>query len=129
MEKIQFIGTIHSTLKTLEDCPLQENENAPQATVEIFSAFSEGSTGLTTGSEMILFTWLNKADRTILSTHPRNNTNIPKAGVFLTRSPDRPNPIGIHYVKVISVLPDGKFQVSGLEVLDKTPLVDMKPKL
>jgi tRNA-Thr(GGU) m(6)t(6)A37 methyltransferase TsaA len=128
-DQLKFIGTIHSALKTLEDCPLLENENAPEAVVEIFDDFVDGIKNIKPGAEIILFTWLHRADRTVLKTKPRNNPNALMTGVFSTRSPDRPNPLGIHFVKVISVLPDNKLQVGGLEVLDMTPLIDIKPDL
>lgn len=126
--QVIFVGTIHSELKKLGDCPRQETENAPEATVEIFSAFTEGIENIKPGNEMILFTWLDKADRSVLKTRPRNDHNLPLTGVFSTRSPDRPNPVGIHFVKIISVLPDNRFTVSHLEVLDGTPLIDIKPQ-
>lgn len=81
------------------------------------------------GDEIILFTWLDKADRSVLKTRPRNNNHLPLTGVFSTRSPDRPNPIGIHFVKVTSRLTGNSFKVSNLEVLDETPLIDIKPDL
>jgi len=126
---VKFIGTIHSELKRLEDCPLLENENAPEAIIEIFNEFKEATQNIKPGAEMILFTWLHQADRTVLVTKPRNNPIAPLTGVFSTRSPGRPNPIGIHFVKIVSVLRDNKFIVSGLEVLDQTPLLDIKPDL
>jgi tRNA-Thr(GGU) m(6)t(6)A37 methyltransferase TsaA len=128
-QQLRFIGTIHSELKTLEDCPRQEKENAPVATIEIFSEFTEGLKDIQAGDQLILFTWLHKADRTILETRPRNDNSLPLTGVFSTRSSDRPNPIGIHFVKVVEVLKDNQFIVSGLEVLDGTPLIDIKPDL
>jgi L-fuculose-phosphate aldolase len=82
---------------------------------------------LKAGSKIILFTWLDKANRTVLKTHPRNDKNIELTGIFSTRSPDRPNPIGIHFVKVIALLGENMFVVENLEVLDKTPVVDIKP--
>jgi tRNA-Thr(GGU) m(6)t(6)A37 methyltransferase TsaA len=126
---LKIIGTIHSELKRLEDCPLQEVENAPEAIIEIFDEFREAIQNIRPGAQLILFTWLHEADRTVLLTKSRNNPSAPLTGVFSTRSPDRPNPIGIHFVKVVAVLPHNKFKVSGLEVLDQTPLVDIKPDL
>ena len=126
-KKLRFIGTIHSTLKSIEDCPRQEKEGAPPATIEVFGEFAEGLTDIKTGDELILFTWLHKADREVLETSPRNDDRLPLTGVFSTRSPDRPNPIGIHYVKVNEVLDGKQFSVPNLEVLDGTPLIDIKP--
>ena len=128
-QAITFIGKVHSELKSLEDCPLLEHENAPQATVEVFAEFTEGIKDIKSGSRLILFTWLHQADRTVLSTRPRNNLNAPITGVFSTRSPDRPNPIGIHFVTVASMIQDNTFLVAGLEVLDQTPIIDIKPDL
>jgi tRNA-Thr(GGU) m(6)t(6)A37 methyltransferase TsaA len=124
---IKFIGKIQSELKNIEDCPLQENENAPQAWVAIFPEFSEGTKDIVAGSEIVLLTWLHKADRSVIKCIPRRNYGSPEIGVFSTRSPDRPNPIGIHTVKVLSVSDGGLMKVSGLEVLDQTPLIDIKP--
>ncbi len=129
MEQIKFIGVIHSPLKNLQDCPLQEHEGAPNAIVEVYGEFAEAMKDLRAGDKLILLTWLDQADRAVLTTHPRNNISNPLTGVFSTRSPDRPNPLGIHFVKVNAVLPDRKFEVSGLEVLDTTQVVDIKPDL
>ena len=123
------IGKVHSELKRLEDCPLLEHENAPEATIEIFTEFIEGIKDIKAGETLLLFTWLHKADRTVLNTKPRNNPVAPLTGVFSTRSPDRPNPIGIHVAKVISVLQHDRLKLAGLEVLDQTPILDIKPYL
>ena len=128
-QQLRFIGTIHSELKTLDDCPRQEKEGAPSATIEIFAEFVEGLKNIKAGDQLILFTWLHKADRTVLETRPRNDSNLPLTGVFSTRSPDRPNPIGIHFVRLVEVEQPNLFKVSGLEALDKTPLIDIKPDL
>lgn len=125
---IKYIGKINSQLRTIEDCPLQENENAPGATIEIYPEFLEGVQDLRPGSKIILLTWLDKADRTVTSCIPRRNYNSPKIGVFSTRSPDRPNPIGLHSVKIISIK-NNLIKISALEVLDQTPLIDIKPDL
>lgn len=125
---IKFIGKVHSLLKRKEDCPLQENENAPPAELVIFPEFISGIKDITPGSDILLLTWLDKADRSILQCVPRNNFDSPMVGVFSTRSPDRPNPIGLHVARVISVT-DERIAVSNLEVLDQTPLIDIKPVL
>lgn len=126
-QQIKFIGIVHSELEKLEDCPRQEKENAPEATVEVFSEFTEGIENIKEGDEMILFTWLHEADRSVLKTRPRNNNNLPLTGVFSTRSPDRPNPIGIHIVTITAIINSNRFKVSNLEVLGGTPLIDIKP--
>jgi tRNA-Thr(GGU) m(6)t(6)A37 methyltransferase TsaA len=128
-QTLKIIGVIHSPLKKKEECPLQENEDAPEATVEIFQSFIEGIKDLKPGSEILLLTWLHQADRNVIKCVTRNNNDQPKVGVFSTRSPDRPNPIGIHSVKVISTGNNGLINVSALEVLDQTPLIDIKPVL
>ena len=125
---LKFIGKIHSPLKKFEDCPLQENEEAPEATVEIYPEFLEGIKDIKPGSMILLFTWLHEADRTVITCVTRRNYNSPKVGVFSTRSPDRPNPIGLHSVKVLSI-ERNLVKVSALEVLDQTPLLDVKPDL
>jgi tRNA-Thr(GGU) m(6)t(6)A37 methyltransferase TsaA len=124
---LQFIGIIHSGLKNKENCPLQENENAPGAIIEIFPAFTEGIKDIQAGAEIILLTWLHAADRSVITCVPRRNYSSPEIGVFSTRSLDRPNPIGMHTVKVLSVDENKMIKVAALEVLDETPLIDIKP--
>ena len=124
-QTLKAIGKIHSDLKRIEDCPLQENENAPEAVVEIFPEFLEGIKDIKAGSKIFLLTWLHQADRSVIKCVPRNNYDSLMIGVFSTRSPDRPNPIGIHSVKVISI-ENNRLKVSALEVLDQTPLIDIK---
>ena len=128
-QQLHFIGKIHTSLKDLQDCPLQEKEGAPKATIEVFREYVEGIKNIQTGDSLILLTWLHQADRSVLETRPRNDNNLPLTGIFSTRSPDRPNPIGIHFVKVMEFLNSHQFTVSGLEVLDGTPLIDIKPDL
>ena len=123
---LKVIGTIHSTLKNLEDCPRQEDENAPGATISIANDYLACIKDIKPGEEILLFTWLHAADRSVMKTHPRNDPKAPERGVFSTRSPDRPNPIGIHSVKVLEIS-GNKLKVSALEVLDQTPLIDIKP--
>jgi tRNA-Thr(GGU) m(6)t(6)A37 methyltransferase TsaA len=125
-QKVNYIGIIRSSLKNLKDCPLQESENAPEATIEIYPDFKQGVSDIKEGTELIIFSWLHQADRTVLKTKPRNEESAKVTGVFSTRSPDRPNPIGMHVAKVIAV--DGcLIRVSQLEVLDGTPIIDIKP--
>lgn len=124
---LQPIGEVRSSLKKIEDCPLQETEGAPQAWLEISGDFQEALEGLRAGSEIILLTWLHLANRGILKSIVRNNYGSPPTGVFSTRSPNRPNPIGLHQVKILEIKVDGKLLVSPLEVLDGTPILDIKP--
>lgn len=128
-QSVKIIGVVHSTLKSVEDCPLQESENAPGAEIEIFPEFIEGIKDLDVGGEILLLTWLHKADRTVIKCVSRRNYNSPPLGVFSTRSPDRPNPIGIHQAKILSKSADGRLKISRLEVIDQTPLIDIKPVL
>ncbi len=123
---IRPIGIIQSPFKRLEDCPLQERESSTEAELLIIPEFADGITNLQPGDKIILLTWMHLASRTELKTQPRNNVNAPFIGVFSTRSPNRPNPIGLHKVTVLSVT-DNLVKVSGLEVLDQTPLIDIKP--
>jgi len=123
---LKLIGRVHSPLKTLADCPLQESEGAPGASLEIFPEFVEGIKDINPGIDLLLFTWFHKADRTVIKCVSRNNFNSPKWGVFSTRSPDRPNPIGLHKVKVVSIMND-RITVFALEALDGTPILDIKP--
>src|SRR4051812_24492438 len=111
---VKFIGRIHSSLKSIEECPLQENENAPEATLIISPEFAEGIKDIQPGSEILLLTWLHMADRTVIKCVTRNNYGSPLMGVFSTRSPDRPNPIGMHTVEVISISNGTSIRVSGL---------------
>jgi L-fuculose-phosphate aldolase len=129
MFNLEAIGKVHSPLKNIEDCPLQEQENAPPVEIEIFPRFQEAAKSIKPGDKLILFTWLNLGDRHVLTTHPRNNPAAPLTGVFSTRSPHRPNPIGIHFVQVTKIHTENSFEVSGLEVLDQTPIIDIKSGL
>lgn len=127
-QKINYIGIVRTSLKNIEDCPLQEIENAPTALLEIFPEYKQGLWGIERGSEVIILTWLHLANRTELMTKPRNDPNANETGVFCTRSPNRPNPIGIHTATVVS-LNELILEVSQLEVVEGTPILDIKPKL
>jgi tRNA-Thr(GGU) m(6)t(6)A37 methyltransferase TsaA len=120
------IGFVRSSLKRLENCQKQNWEGAPDAWVEIDPVFADGLEGIAPGNELILITWFHKAVRNVLKVHPRGNPENPLRGVFLTRSPDRPNPLGLHRVEVLEVEAKGRFRVHALEVLDGTPVVDVK---
>lgn len=122
------IGIVHSLLKNIKDCPLQENEDAPKVTIEIFEKYREAISDIHEGDWLIVLTWLHLADRGVLKTKPRNDKAAALTGVFSTRSPDRPNPIGIHLTEVVSVS-IAEITVSSLEVLDQTPVIDIKPAL
>ena len=122
------IGTIRSALRSLDDAPRQGDEGAPDAWLEIDPGFAPALHGLRVGEVIVLLTWLDRADRGVLATHPRNDTSLPLTGVFATRSPDRPNPLGLHPVTVRAI--DGnRLRIGPIEAIDGTPVVDIKPVL
>jgi tRNA-Thr(GGU) m(6)t(6)A37 methyltransferase TsaA len=125
---VEPIGFVHSELKQLEDAPMQGDEGAPEAWLEFTPQAAKGIAGIKAGDELIVLTWLHLADREVLQVHPRGDLGRPLTGVFATRSPDRPNPIGLHRVSVLEVA-EGKLRVSPLEAIDGTPVVDIKPVL
>jgi tRNA-Thr(GGU) m(6)t(6)A37 methyltransferase TsaA len=127
--EVQAIGRVHSGLTRTADAPKQGYEGAPNATLEIEPAFRSGLDGITIGQEVLVLTWLHQADRAVLAVHPRDDLSRPLTGVFATRSADRPNPIGVHRVKVLAVGPGGMLEVEGLEAIDGTPVIDLKPAL
>jgi tRNA-Thr(GGU) m(6)t(6)A37 methyltransferase TsaA len=125
---VQPIGVVHSDLARREAAPLQGFEGAPEAWIEVDPAVAEGLAGLTVGAEIILVTWFHQARRDNLKVHPRRDGTRPLTGVFGTRSPDRPNPIGLHRVTVLEIS-GNRVRVRPLEAIDGTPLVDIKPVL
>lgn len=125
---IRSIGVVRSELKNREEAPMQGYEGAPEAWVEIRAEVADGLQGIEAGSDVILLTWLHQSERETLLVHPRGDPDAPLTGVFATRSPDRPNPIGLHRVTVLEV--DGRrLRVAPLEAIDGTPVVDMKTVL
>jgi tRNA-Thr(GGU) m(6)t(6)A37 methyltransferase TsaA len=122
------IGCVRSTLKDRRGAPRQAWEGAPNAVLEIDPAFLQGLEGIAPGQEIWILTWLHHGRRSVLQVHPRGETANPLMGVFATRSPDRPNPIGMHRAKVLSV-DGGRLEVEGLEAIDGTPVLDIKPVL
>ena len=124
---ISPIGRIHSTLKDRSNAPRQGGEGAPDVRLEIYPAFVQGLDGIQPGQEIWIFTWLHEAHRSVLQVHPRGVKLNPLTGVFATRSPDRPNPIGLHRAKVLSIDGNGWLEVQSLEAIDRTPVVDIKP--
>ena len=109
--------------------PKQGAETGTEAVVEIFPEFREGLDGLQKGTECFVLTWLHQAERATLRVHPRDDLRNPLTGVFATRSADRPNPIGLHRVTILAIDSDGRLRVRGLEAIEGTPVVDIKPVL
>ncbi len=125
---VRPIGTVSSPLIDLSAAPRQGDEGAPLAWLFFDPSVAEGVRDLEPGMEVLLLTWLDRADRDVLVVHPRGDVSRPQQGVFSTRSPHRPNPIGLHRVRIVAG--DGlRFQVSDLEAIDGTPIVDVKPVL
>jgi tRNA-Thr(GGU) m(6)t(6)A37 methyltransferase TsaA len=123
---IQPIGVVHSRLATLEGAPLQGYEGAPEAWLELTALVVQGLVGIRVGDELIVLTWLHRARRDVLQVHPRGNLEVPLAGVFATRSQDRPNPVGLHRVSVLEVA-EQRLRVAPIEAIDGTPIIDIKP--
>jgi tRNA-Thr(GGU) m(6)t(6)A37 methyltransferase TsaA len=120
------IGRIESTLTNLREAPRQGNEGAPEAWISVDERYAEALDGLEAGQEILLITWLHRSDRAVMKTRPRNNHAAPLTGIFATRSPDRPNPLGLHRVTILDM--DGlRLRVGPLEAIDGTPVVDIKP--
>lgn len=119
------VGYVRSELTSLEAAPRQGDEGAPEAWIELAPEVVPGQLGIAVGSELILLTWLHLSRRDVLQTHPRGDLSRPLAGVFATRSPNRPNPIGLHRVSVLQVA-EGMLRVAPLEAIDGTPVIDIK---
>ncbi len=122
------VATVESPLNDRAAAPKQGDEGAPEATLVFETGFAIALDGLAPGDEILLLTWLDRASRDVLRVHPRGDLSRLEQGVFATRSPDRPNPLGLHRVTVLDI--EGpRMRVSGLEALDGTPVVDVKPVL
>jgi tRNA-Thr(GGU) m(6)t(6)A37 methyltransferase TsaA len=122
------IGIVESDLTDPATAPKQGNEGAPDAWLVFETAVLEGLEGIRPGDQVIILTWLHRAQRDVLRVHPRDDPANPMQGVFNTRSSDRPNPIGLHEVEVVTI--DGRrMRVRNLEAVDGTPIVDVKPVL
>jgi tRNA-Thr(GGU) m(6)t(6)A37 methyltransferase TsaA len=122
------IGWVESPLVDRSRAPRQGNEGSPEAWLVFDGRFSEGLRDLRAGDEVIVLTWLDRARRDVLVVRPRGNPANALQGVFNTRSPDRPNPIGLHRVTILAI--DGlRMRVRDLEAIDRTPIVDVKPVL
>jgi tRNA-Thr(GGU) m(6)t(6)A37 methyltransferase TsaA len=119
---------VRSPLRSRDEAPRQGSEGAPDAWLELHEQVLAGAEGIEVGQEIIVLTWFHQAARDVLKVHPRNDLNVPLCGVFATRSPDRPNPIGLHRVRVAEIA-GARIKVGPLEAIDGTPIVDIKPVL
>jgi tRNA-Thr(GGU) m(6)t(6)A37 methyltransferase TsaA len=122
------IGRVESPLTDPASAPKQGHEGAPDAWLVFEPSVLDGLRDIRPGDRVIVLTWLDRARRDVLSVHPRDDPANPKRGVFSTRSAERPNPIGLHEVEVLSV-DRGRLRVTDLEALDGTPVLDLKPVL
>jgi tRNA-Thr(GGU) m(6)t(6)A37 methyltransferase TsaA len=122
------VGRVESSLTDRASAPKQGDEGAPPARIVFVPEFREAARDLRAGDEVLVLTWLDQGNRDVLSVHPRGNASRPITGVFATRSPDRPNPIGLHAVRIEAVEEDA-ITVEGLEAIDNTPVLDIKPRL
>jgi tRNA-Thr(GGU) m(6)t(6)A37 methyltransferase TsaA len=126
--EVRAIGRVESPLTELKSAPRQADEGAPETWLVLEPEVLEGLRGIAAGDEVLVLTWLDRARRDVLSVHPRGDTSRLRQGVFNTRSPHRPNPIGLHRVEIVEI--DGaRVRVRSLEALDGTPIIDIKPIL
>ena len=125
---LQPVGSVESPLTDRDLAPRQGDEGAPQAWLVLDPTMRAAIDGLAAGADVIVLTWLDRARRDVLTVRPRGDQSRPEQGVFSTRSPDRPNPIGLHQVRIVAI--DGtRIAVRNLEALDQTPILDIKPLL
>jgi tRNA-Thr(GGU) m(6)t(6)A37 methyltransferase TsaA len=125
---LKAVGFVRSTLKRRREAPRQGSEGAPEAWLEMAPSVAKGLQGIVVGQDIFLITWLHQARRHVLKVHPRSDKSLPLTGVFATRSPDRPNPLGLHRVTVLEIA-GNRLRVGPLEAIDGTPVVDIKPVL
>ncbi|BCS87020.1 tRNA (N6-threonylcarbamoyladenosine(37)-N6)-methyltransferase TrmO [Pseudodesulfovibrio sediminis] len=127
-KELVIIGTIHSNIKDLTNAPKMETEpGAVRAKIVIDPAYAQGLDSMAPGAQLEIFTWFHKAERDVLMVHPRGKTERPKRGVFTTRSPFRPNPIGLHRVTLVAIEEPLTLVIEPLEAIDGTPVIDIKP--
>lgn len=126
--QLRVVGTVESPLADRDAAPLQGDEGAPQANIVFDPEVRDAVADLRVGDEILVFTWLHQSRRDALTVHPRGDASRPPQGVFSTRSPDRPNPIGLHAVTITDVAGD-VITVRDLEAIDGTPVIDVKPLL
>jgi tRNA-Thr(GGU) m(6)t(6)A37 methyltransferase TsaA len=126
--QVQPVGWVESPLTDRDAAPKQGDEGAPQARIVFRPEIREAAADLQVGDEVLVLTWLHQGRRDVLACHPRDDTSHPRLGVFSTRSSDRPNPIGLHAVTIVSI-EDNAISVRNLEAIDGTPVLDVKPVL
>ena len=126
--ELRPIGLIRSSIRERSEAPKQGSEGAPDAWLEVNPLVAEGLGGLAVGDEIVVVTWLHQARRDVLKVHPRSDRSKPLTGVFATRSPDRPNPLGLHPV-IVREVEKNRLRVGPMEAIDGTPVVDIKPVL
>jgi tRNA-Thr(GGU) m(6)t(6)A37 methyltransferase TsaA len=122
------IGVIRSTLRERSEAPKQGSEGAPDAWLDIQNFALSALDGIVPGDDLLILTWLHQSDRTVLKVHPRSDPSRRLTGVFATRSPDRPNPIGLHRITVRKI-EKHRLLIGPIEAIDGTPVVDIKPAL
>lgn len=125
---VRPIGSVESSLRDVGTAPRQADEGAPPASIQLRPDVLDAARDIAPGDDLLVLTWLHVADRRTLAVRPRGDAARPLTGVFSTRSPHRPNPIGLHRVRVVAVSPD-RIDVDGLEAVDGTPVLDLKPVL
>ena len=128
MIELRPIGRVESPLTDPASAPKQGDEGAPDAWLVFDPGVLDALDGIAVDDELVVLTWLDRADRDVLRVHPRDDPSRPLLGVFNTRSPHRPNPIGLHRVAVAAV-EGARIRVRNLEALDGTPVLDLKPVL
>ena len=125
---VRAVGRVASSVRGRADAPRQGNEGAPAAWLVLDDALARAYADLSVGDRVVVLTWLDRADRSVLEVHPRDDASAPLRGVFSTRSADRPNPIGLHPVTIVEI--DGaRIRVEPLEAFDGTPVIDIKPEI
>ena len=123
--ELRPIGRVRSTLRDVSAAPRQGSEGAPDAWLDIEPALVAGLHRMSVGDEILVITWLHLADRAMLQVHPRGDPSQPLTGVFATRSPHRPNPLGLHRVTVREIA-GARLRVGPIEAIDGTPVMDIK---
>ena len=126
--QLKPIGVIRSTVKSRGDAPKQGSEGAPDAWIEVHAWAADALHLLAAGDQIVVITWFHQSKRDVLQVHPRSNPRNPLTGVFATRSPDRPNPLGLHPVRIRSIK-GTRLRIGPIEAIDGTPVVDIKPDL